>query len=167
MDTEEKERIHQALVTTAVEMYEQGAAIGAICQELGRSTTTIYQLLREGGVEPKRRAEAVSVNIVDVLPPEMINAIVADYKANLSVARIMRVHDLTLYTLYKILDETKTPLRRAEDYSGIVRMRLDHAVQMYKDGAKIIQIEVETGIQSTQLYKELYKQGISLRRDIP
>ena len=167
MDETEMEKIRKSIVDETVKMYEAGMPIGGIAEELGKSVTTVYALLREGGVEPKRREESQTRSIVDALPKEIVEQVTLDYVKGVSMSRIVRTSGLSINTVYKILKETGTALRRSEDNKAAFDMRLEKAVQMYKDGDKLIKIEMETGVQSNQLDKALYKQEVQLRRDIP
>lgn len=167
MEVNGKAKVRQGLVDMAVNMYSQGANIADICREMEKSVTTVYQLLREGGIVPNRAQEGGPKRITDVLPKEIVDKVVADYVTDVSMARIIRNYELSVNSVYKILRETNTPLRRGQDYREIRHDRIEQALRMYKDGAKLIKIEIETGIQSTQLYKELGKAGIPLRREQP
>lgn len=151
------------VIGEAVKMYEAGQSIKQIAEELSRAPSTIYAWLQDADVVLKKDRP----NISTLLDEGLVNQVVQDYVRGVSVAKIIRVTSLSQNTIYKILDEKEVPLRRSEDFRKVVDKRLDQAVQMYKDGSKLIKIEVETGVQSTQLYKELYKQGVPLRRDIP
>lgn len=167
MKSEEQVKIRNVLINDAVDMYNQGANIGTICQELGKSVTTVYQLLREGGIVPNRAQEGGPKLVTLVLPEEVVKRVVADYLADVSMAKITRDTELTINTVYKILRETNTPLRRGQDYQEVRHMRIEQAIRMYREGAKLIKIEMETGVQATQLYKELAKAGVQLRREMP
>lgn len=159
------EDVRQALVKDAVTMYEGGATIAEIKNELGHSNTMIYQLLREGGVEPRRREET-PLNILDVFPDVTIEKVVTAYVKGDSMVKIRKETELSYNTIYAILAAKKVPLRRTAGQSK-EDPALEQAIRMYEDGAKLIMIEIETGVSQTRLYKELYLRKITLRRDIP
>lgn len=150
-------------IVEAVKMYEAGQSVKQIAEELDRVPSTVYAWLQDAGVVLKKDRP----NISSLLDEALVNQVVQDYVRGVSVAKIIRTSGLSQNTIYKILDEKEVPLRHAEDFRKVVDKRLELAVQMYKEGAKLVKIEVETGVQSTQLYKALYKEGIPLRRDIP
>ena len=79
-------------------------------------------------------------------------------QTNTSVVVISSVLDISIKTIYKILDENNIERRAKKEYD------LALAVEMYKAGAYLADIHRESNIDCTNLYKELDRQSIPRRK---
>jgi len=152
-------------IETIEMMYNAGTSVKDIADEFGWAPSTIYAILEDAGVV--MRKDQQKRPIVDFLDEALVKQVTADYAKGVTVAKIKRTSGLSQHTIYRVLEDQGVPLRSSVEEKTRDDERVQRAVKMYKDGAKIIKIEVETGVASTMLYKELYKQGIPLRRDLP
>lgn len=84
-------------------------------------------------------------------------------KGELSNLEILKVCDINLKTLYKILDEAGVQKKKK---------RLDDAidevsVEMYRNGYTLKEIFERTGTNNVRLYKALDKEGVPRRKEMP
>lgn len=81
-------------------------------------------------------------------------------QTNTSVVIISGVLDISIKTIYRILDENNIERRPKKEYD------LTLAVEMYKEGAYLADIYRESNTDCASLYKELDKQNIPRRKEI-
>lgn len=81
-------------------------------------------------------------------------------QTNTSVVIISSVLDISIKSIYRILDEYTIERRPKKEYD------LTLAVEMYKEGAYLSDIYRESNIDCLTLYKELDKQNIPRRKEI-
>jgi len=143
-------------------MYEAGQSVKAIATELDRAPSTIYALLQDAGVVLKKDRPGIS----SFLDSTLVDQVVKDYVDGVPVTRIMKTSELTQNTIYLILQEREIPRRRSPERRKAHNESLDEAVEMYQNGEKLIAIHIRTGIHANQLYTEIYKRNMPLRREI-
>lgn len=80
-------------------------------------------------------------------------------QTNTSVVIISSVLDISIKTIYRILDENNIERRAKKECD------LTLAVEMYKEGAYLSDIYRESNIDCARLYKELDKQNIPRRKE--
>lgn len=155
--------IDPKIVAEMVSMYEQGADVKAIAEEFGRAPSTVYALLRDQGIALRK-----DLGPSGFLDPELVETVLRDYAKGVPVTQIMAVTDLTQHTVYRILEEHGVETRRmaARKQKKTIAMAVNEAIQMYEDGAKLVAIQAQTGVYPQQLYAEMYKRAIPLRRDL-
>ena len=81
-------------------------------------------------------------------------------ETNTSVVVISSVLDISIKTIYRILDENNIERRQKKECD------LNLAVELYKEGAYLRDIYKESNIDSTALYKELDRQSIPRRKEV-
>lgn len=128
-----------------------------IARELGISVQTVYRVLREEGVQP------LTGRVTSHLSNVEIGNLIERYLKHENVDAIRRDANISLVTLYQILDDAGVP-RRHEQISEERRQALDDAVSMYQDDRLIWEIIEATGVSTSTLTAELHKRKIPLRR---
>jgi transposase-like protein len=151
------------VVVEAVKMYEAGQSIKQIAEELDRAPSTIYALLHDAGVALKKDRPG---GITSFLDAALVDQVIKDYVSGVPVVRIMKTSGLTQSTIYQILEEREIPRRRSTEMRKTHNRSLEEAVEMYKNGAKLVAIYMKTGVHANQLYQELHILNEPLRRDI-
>lgn len=155
----------EALATEAANMYEADMTPDAIAAELGVSVPYMYKLLKEQGIELKGSGGRRS--IVDDLDDEAKELIIRVYQTReVSLASVLAEFHLSYNQMYTLLRKEGVDVREFVDNErDTKKQRMDIAVKMYEDGARLWLIEDETGIRQPELHKELHIRGIVLRRD--
>lgn len=150
-------------ISQIAEMYEKGASVQEIAVEFDRARSTIYAMLQDAGVTLREN----STNIASFIDASLVNQVVQDYARGVTLAKIKRTSGLSQHTIYRILEQASVPLRGSASEKESDDRRVEQAIQMYKDGFKLVKIEVDTGVSSTMLYKALYREGVPLRSELP
>jgi transposase-like protein len=149
----------------ATEMVKGGLSVAESASELGISETYLYQLLNRAGVKlPGWTGQRVTV--LDLIADEVKEELVKVWLAKeMPVSVLLSRYGISYNTLYRILREqgvdVQAEVQVAEDMRAA---RMEQAIQMYLDGAKLWQIKAETGIHQPVLHAELHERGIELRR---
>ncbi len=143
------------------EMVEGGMSVTAIAEELELSASHVSKLISALGLgDAKTRRTALSR-----LSPEDVQRIISLYLDNAPVGIICTDWGLSYNALYKLLGDNGVELRAHSVASTEVKnQRMDAAVRMYEAGARLYDIEEETGIRQPQLHRELHKRKIPLRK---
>lgn len=81
-------------------------------------------------------------------------------ETNTSVVVISSVLDISIKTIYRVLDENKIERRQKKECD------LNLAVEMYKEGAYLKDIYKESNIDNVALYKELDRKNIPRRKEV-
>lgn len=154
-----------ALATEAANMQAAGMPAEAIAAELGVSIPYLYKLYKQAGIELEPSGGRRS--IVDDLDDEAKELIIRVYQTReVPLSSVLAEFGMSYNQMYTLLRREGVDIREFVDNERATRaMRMDIAVKMYEDGAKLWLIEDETGIRQPQLHNELHKRGITLRRD--
>lgn len=122
----------------------------------------VISILREQGIPTGRRYGS---SVADKFSAAQLDDIVADYKDfDMQVREVCQKWGLSHQQLLRLLDQLQIPRRiNMSEYRLGSALRLQRAVQMYVDGAKMLEIYDETGVGSPTLYKELYQRKIPTR----
>ena len=142
----------------AIDMYQQGAPVEVIAEEMNRAASTIRRWLWEAGVRGKPGVRS----IVDELEPDQIEAIITAYEdLQTPVIAILKDWGLSYKQLYMVLQRNDVPPRRGRaDAKAADQKRLDTAVEMYELNHPLKVIKADTGIHAPRLYEELQKRGV-------
>ncbi len=153
----------QELSIEVADMYDGGLAVKEIAAEVGVSVTYVYKLLEKQGVD----ATGVRGSFLDALDQEVIDEIVANYQSRtVPMSHLLEAHGLSYSNMYAILLSQGVSIRRHINKEEVTRkLRMETAVQMYIDGARLWLIKEETGIHQPQLHAELHKRNVKLRRE--
>jgi lambda repressor-like predicted transcriptional regulator len=156
----------EALAIEAANMYASDMPPSAIASELDISIPYLYKLLGEQGVELNGGTRE---SVVDSLPDEVKEEIIRVYQTReISLSAMLAEYGLSYNQMYTLLRKENVEIRKfIADTEESRQKRMDLAVQMYLDGAKLWLIEDETGIHQPQLHAELHKRGVELRRARP
>jgi transposase len=145
-----------------ITMYGGGMSTNDIALEMDVSPKTVRAILEAHELlqKPGRKSSAESFG------PEERTEMIREYLEDKTPAvQLIQKYALTWNAFYKVLDEEQVPYREMKQEDRISReMRLDRAVQMYMGGARIWEIENETGIRQPVLHATLHKRGVTLRR---
>ena len=149
-----------------VKMYVEGK-MGAptISTEMGINLLTVYAILRRNGVPIRQAGERF------MGPAISWEDIGADYqgdptngRAGMLMAELKVKYGVGEGVIYKVLKSLGIPLR-STTASEERQPKLDAAVELYKRGVKTRVILVETGVYPNELYLEMTKLGLKLRRN--
>jgi hypothetical protein len=147
-----------------VEMFQAGMSLTDIAAELDCAPKIVRAMLVEERLiqRPGRQSNATAVKEDD--RKQMIK----DYVENkVPAIQLIQQYRLTWNAFYHILDEEGIKYREIKQVDRMARLqRLDRAIEMYVGGARIWEIENETGIRQPVLHGELHKRSIPLRRAI-
>lgn len=154
-----------ALATEAANMFAADMTPDAIASELGISVPYMYKLLKQQGVE--LQAGGGRRSIVDDLDDEAKELIIRVYQTReVPLASVLSEFGMSYNQMYTLLRREGIDIREfVDNEKKTKKLRLDIAVKMYEDGAKIWHIEDETGIRQPEMHKELHKRGVELRRE--
>lgn len=138
--------------TEIIEMLIGKMSVRAIAEETGISEGSVRKVGIEAGVLAQRHEEAHDIaNIMEM------------YQDGTPVAEILATHNLTYATFYSVLARNNIPTRRVANEDSRKR-QLDEAVELYKQGMRIVEITEETGVTQPTLHLELHKRSVPLRR---
>lgn len=138
--------------------YTAGIAIKELLRRHGISNNTLYAILDAEAV-PLRRSDPQSKGARQRF---MDNAVQL-YEEGIHVKDITVDTGVGAPALYQELANRQIPLR-SYGYGNEPNPAMKQAIEMYKSGAKIADIELDTGIHSPSLYQELALLGIEGRR---
>jgi hypothetical protein len=143
-------------------MFEKGLSVSGIAGELEVTPSEIRAVLIEAGLIAKQGRKLTT----DSLSEEEITDLLADYVENgVPAVQIIAKYSITWNALYKLLDDHGVPYREMKHEDKVAReLRLERAVAMYVGGARIWEIETETGIRQPVLHATLHARNIPLRR---
>jgi len=143
-------------------MYHAGLSTEDIAAELEMTSAAVRVALQEAGLtlKPGRKSSA------EALTAEERAQLISSYiDAGVPAIQLISKYGITWNAFYKILDDADVPYREMKREDRLAReKRLDRAVQMYQGGARIWEIEGETGIRQPVLHSALHSRGIPLRR---
>ena len=146
----------QDIYDEIIELIKMEASIQEIAEETGWSSTTIRKIRREAGFRGR---------VIDPLAHIDTDQVVEDYRV-MTNREVMDKHELRAKQLYKILVLVGEPLKSRDPVTNEAReLQIAEAVQMYKDGFLLWEINRETGLDQPTLHKHLHLQGVTLRRD--
>ena len=145
-------------VAEVVNLREQDdIAVSDIAEMMSVSETTIYRVLKDNNINPKRAS-----TFMDTVDTE---GIVGMYKDFFPLNKIAEKYSITLSQIYYILRTVGVPPRSKQNDALTDRQaRLDTAIQMYEDGFFIQEIRDETGIAQPTLHEELRRRKVPFRR---
>jgi transposase-like protein len=145
-------------------MYNAGLSQPAIAEELDLAPSEVTRILIQAGWIEKQGRKSSAAN----LAAEQRAAIVQQYSDGVvSVSQIIATYGITWNALYNILSDAGVPYREIRQQDKLARAaRRDRAVEMYKGGARLWEIEQETGIRQPVLHAELHRREIPLRRAV-
>lgn len=136
---------------------QEGISVADIAEEIGFSRGTVYKILKEGHVTPKRQG-----TILDVVD---IETLAKQYEEWLPVRDIAETHNITLSQVYYVL--RKAGIKPRSKAPGVLtdkEERMEVAVRMYQDGFYLHEIKTETKIAQPPLHEELRRRKIPFRR---
>ncbi len=150
--------------TEVIEMFKAGMSSGDIAIEMDVPAKDVRAVLEEAGLleHPGRKSMAASIDA----PTR--KELITDYLNNkVPAIQLIQRYGLTWNAFYKILDEEGIQFREVRQVDKLARaQRLERAVEMYLGGARLWEIENETGIRQPVLHSELHKRGVPLRRAV-
>lgn len=151
------------LVSEIVAMYGGGFRPSEIAVEVGISVPYTYTLLQRAGITTD---EVLHSRMLGKLDDEQKGQLILDYQDyDQSVVSVLKKYDISHTQLYAFLCASGVSTRRYElGLLGVKDLRLDNAIQMYKDGYFVRVIVEETGIHQPQLHAELARREIPMRR---
>lgn len=144
-----------------IAMYNGGMTGGAVAAEMGIDVTTVYKVLRRRGV-PRRPSGAGSKYDVTAIVDAYLDIVVDKGGKVQDVIDQFKVTHAQLYSWLRQYDiplanQIKTPAREERDQL---------AVEMYKEGWKIMEICAQLRIDAPQLYILLNRAGVPKRRRV-
>lgn len=153
----------EALAVEAANMYAAEMPPEDIAEELEVSVPYLYRLLKAQGVELDGGGRK---SIVESLSDGAKEVIIANYQSReVPMSAVLVEFGLSYNQLYTLLRKEGIDVRKFIDQERATKkLRMDTAVQMYEDGAKLWLIEDETGILQPELHRELHRRGVELRR---
>jgi transposase-like protein len=147
-----------------VYMVQEGLSVAEAAAELGISETYLYQLLNRAGVElPGWRGNKTILSLISDEVKEELVAVWLAKEAPMSV--LLNKYGLSYNMLYRILREQGVDVGgEIQAASDMRQERMEQAIKMYEEGAKLWQIKAETGVHQPVLHRELHMRGTELRR---
>lgn len=143
------------------DMLDAGIPVGDIAEELGVTSARISQLVTQLGL----RGKVGRRSCLTELFPEDVESIVQRYISGVSVAELIYEYGLNYNAFYKLLRQNNVELRsRGKTELQYHQERMDIAVRMYINGARLHTIFSETGIHQPALHRELHRRDVPLRR---
>ena len=145
-----------------IEMYDKGLSATAISEELDLPLADVKaQLQLEGRIAKTGRPLTTAE-----MTAEEVATLLSEYTENRTPAvQLIAKYGITWNAFYKLLEEHNVPYREIKHEERVAReVRLERAITMYKGGARIWEIEAETGIRQPVLHNTLHARGIPLRR---
>ena len=133
-------------------MFDSGATVNMIANELEMSETSVRHLLTENGRTLARRRGSKDEDVI-----------VEKYLEGRSIPEILTEEGISYPTLYAILKRKNIPLRKTERREGSDAATIQ-ALELYKAGVPLWQITRDTGVQQPALHTAVHNAGIPLRR---
>lgn len=163
-------RSHQQVEELAVEaanMFAASMPSDDIAEELGISVPYLYKLLKAQDIE--LAASGGRRSIVEDLDDDVKEEIIRVYQTReVPLSVVLAQYGMSYNQMYTLLRREGVDIRKFIDHERTTKKhRMDIAVQMYEDGAKLWLIEDETGIRQPEMHKELHIRGVALRRGSP
>lgn len=154
----------EALATEAANMQAAGMPSEAIAAELGISVPYLYKLFKQEGIELEPSGGRRS--IVDDLDDDAKELLIRVYQTReVPLSSVLAEFGMSYNQMYTLLRREGVDVREFIDNERETKkVRMDIAVKMYEEGARLWLIEDETGIHQPELHRELHKRGIELRR---
>jgi len=143
-----------------IQMYESGLVVSDIADEMGVPKSAITEILREAGIIQKQGRKLSTSNLTEEERQEVIDS----YVNGTTAVSLIAQYGITWNALYRLLEEAGIPYKEYKQIErGARHQRLDRAVEMYQGGARLWEIQNETGIRQPVLHNELHRRGIPLR----
>jgi transposase len=153
------QRVPQEARDEILVMFRAGASPYSIAEELGLGHQTIYRILREAG------AMAIRGDQIYHLSKEERAQLIEDYVRGDNVDEIRLRYKVSLELMYRMLSQAGIP-RRHEQYLASRKMALEDAIQMYREGAKLVDIKLATRVSASTLMYELRKRDVPMRTEL-
>lgn len=139
-----------------------GFAPAAIAEQLELPVSSVYAILRKAGIPYSRRGIG---NRQTGLTEDQREMFANKYAAGeASLLELCGEYDVSRTAAMNILRDFDVVYRGGTARSGELLARDEMAVQMYRDGATVADICVETGIAAPRLYVLLRRAGVTMRR---
>ena len=149
-----------------VQMYEAGVSILDIEVEMDVSRNTIYRILKGEEIPLRSLRNVGRPSILDSMSEADIEAFALDYNSDLKVHEIMDKWKIrSTKSFYDLLHLLQIPMRTtSKQHLEAKEKRILLAMDMYRKGYYIWEIEQETGIRQPEIHKELHRRDVPLRR---
>jgi hypothetical protein len=137
-----------------------GLSVPRIAEEWGFSPQAIYTALREANIDVKERRNS------SLLDEDEAKNLVHRFEVDLaSPTALAKEFHMSLNKVYAVLEQYNVDIAKvkAENKRGST-LRIDTAVEMYQNGAKLREIKAQTGIYPAQLYTVLTERSIPIGR---
>jgi hypothetical protein len=143
-------------------MFGKGLSAGSISEELGINPSVVRSILVDAGKMEKQGRKLTTEGLTE----EEVTQLLSEYtEGTVPPSQLITQYHITWNALYKLLDANNIPFREMRRDDKLARaVRLDRAVTMYQGGARLWEIENETGVRQPVLHSELHKRGVQLRR---
>ena len=136
----EKRRIVELYQTKTGSRWTSTTEISRI---LGRSPTTVNQVLTQAGVAPRTVSEALRLQVSESLQQQIIHVYVATGWSYPKVAKYLGIHSSTAYT---VLDRTNVIVRRGPNSQTKIRVNEARLlVDLYRQGQSTQEVADLTG----------------------
>ena len=148
------------IIEEMIEMATAGMGVVNIAEEFNVSESTVRRTLNKFQISPKRNH-----TLFDAIDTDQL---IEDYLSWVSIDVITQKHKIERSQMYYLLKKLDIkPRTKDQDWIEAQQMRLDHAIQLYRQGERISYITAETGIHQPQLHEELARRNVPLRRPRP
>lgn len=147
-----------------LDYFANGARPLDIAQTMNVRVAQVYSVLREQGIATGHRGRP---GVMDKFTSAEIEQLAQDYEeTEKPVHEILREYGISYQQLYSILGVLALPTR---NYSVAKikskKARIDRAIQMYLDDKTIDEIQLETGVGNSYLYRELRRRGMQTKQE--
>jgi transposase len=149
-----------------VQMYESGVSVVDIEVEMDVSRTVIYRILKSEEVPLRALRNIGRPSHLDNMSEADIEAFALDYAGGMKIWELMDKWKIrSSKSLYELIHLLQIPLRlTSKSNLEAKELRIKKAMQMYKDGFYLWEIENETGLFQPEIHKHLHRRDIPLRR---
>lgn len=140
-----------------------------IADQLGLSVEVIDQIVSKINADLASTSDTPTTQTPRTptnLNENQVNQIISAYLSGAKVSTIVNAHQTSVSSVYRVLTSHGIPLRRqVQDAYIQSNTKLDEAMDMYYQGAKLWQIQAKTGIHQPTLHLAIHLAGLSTRQE--
>lgn len=142
-----------------VEMNRAGMSAREISQEVGVHVQTVYNVLKEFGVEAERRS------LINRMDPEEVDVLFDAYERGAPVRDLLQEHGLSQNQFYALLRlHNVSPRTTSREAVEARELQREHTLKLYLEGVPLWKIRKETGASSSLVNQWVHEKGLPLRQ---